>query len=1281
MDKKKADRDDDSSGSGSSSSSSENTVLIPKSVRQKHRKKLQQHMLEQRQKQHEDGSKSVPHDQVCVACEHEGGTLFVCSGPCVSSFHLACLNITEAAAGPRDAWVCPRCLAQTHECFHCHAMGAVRSEGAESTSPVKEGLKPVRKCRALSCGKFYHHDCITKLPLARIAGTHFICPLHTCGACEQSGAKMESVRCTRCPVAYHTSCLPKTGVTHLTGKRIICPKHANGGGQGGPSIESHADAATPKGAVPQRKSSTGDADTDGGGAASPAASADEQEEDERAEGGDASGSGSKKHSKKSKSDKKKKKKKRKKGKKREGKDKGAADDAGSEKGEVSKADDKPAVDDDEEEKLPPPEAKPQESTASAPKEPEETKTDATTPTKTPLVRQTSSSLSDSSLFDSPVVATERIKARLVEVLGQSDDDSEGSPIVLPQKKDKVKTEEEEAESTSGDHTPASTAQSDMKPEPSAPESAKPASSESPNPSNAGNDSSQCPSDYFSTSQSSGEKTDQKGEKKAKKEDRSRSKGARQSLFKDETAGTGATDTVEPNDNAAKRESKKHALGLSLEIPEPPASIQRGSKGTASEGEDGEDDEDTGGSAPNSKSAGAGDTGKGKLTSRSKKKKKPKRSEPKKHPETEASLAPEEVEEEEEDEEEAKWVQCDECKKWRLVPRQLDLNSMPERWYCHMNYWDKRFASCAVAEEVVEKKLKKRSSSGSSSTTAKRSKARVKGKARPAKSAPAASSAAVAGASAPGTLTTTALSQQAVLGAAGIDATGAGALAVPYSLKKSASLESHLSDKSGKKIDKQDKQDKSKKRKLKLKLKEKYREVKWVQCENAQCAKWRVVPSTVDFNMLPATWFCNLNTWATELAKCNTPNPPEVEAFLAKTQSHTKRAASARPAKRAKTGDNADQTAASSGLGALVDIANTRPAKHGKGLKFIAGPAALEAGAHQGASAADGGASLAIVAPTGPASAEPSQSRKAKPDVVNKTVLEWAQCEKCNKWRKLPHHIKSSTLPDKWYCSMNHWDPARAACSIPEEVDQEPVDASPLPSSQNWYPMPGQVSGSQGAYGTVGGFRSKRGKLSYSELLYASTGQLRKTYTAESSTLSFEYEGTTNLRDDQYKDSSMYVSTSSLANSSLTEDGQEKPDDQGSMDPAAQVAPMEELAPLLLDKLSVRKNAIADIVDQVNERNKATGVDKPSTYSLAIIVATLNHLVHKGEVEKVEERVCDDDEVEDQRKRKKKKTGIDGSVATGSVTTMALIYYRRLPKRPLKASKLWKHGEKMGDFND
>lgn len=134
-------------------------------------------------------------------CEQDDGEpAYVCTGPCVSAYHLRCLELSTAGSSPpsRENWLCPYCSSHTQRCFHCKKLGSSSSleksgsnSGVESPPAVAtaaaasssgSGL-PVRKCRALSCGKFYHHECITALPLARIAGTHFICPVRIESLC------------------------------------------------------------------------------------------------------------------------------------------------------------------------------------------------------------------------------------------------------------------------------------------------------------------------------------------------------------------------------------------------------------------------------------------------------------------------------------------------------------------------------------------------------------------------------------------------------------------------------------------------------------------------------------------------------------------------------------------------------------------------------------------------------------------------------------------------------------------------------------------------------------------------------------------------------------------------------------------------------------------------------------------------------------------------------------------------------------------------------------------
>ncbi|CAI0468394.1 unnamed protein product [Linum tenue] len=57
-------------------------------------------------------------------------------------------------------------------------------------------------------------------------------------------------------------------------------------------------------------------------------------------------------------------------------------------------------------------------------------------------------------------------------------------------------------------------------------------------------------------------------------------------------------------------------------------------------------------------------------------------------------------------------------------------------------------------------------------------------------------------------------------------------------------------------------------------------------------------------------------------------------------------------------------------------------------------------------------------------------------------VQWAQCEDCSKWRKLP---ANALLPSRWTCSSNFWDPERSSCLADQEVSREQLkDLLPPP---------------------------------------------------------------------------------------------------------------------------------------------------------------------------------------------------------------------------------------------
>ncbi|GLT30397.1 hypothetical protein SLA2020_051980 [Shorea laevis] len=50
--------------------------------------------------------------------------------------------------------------------------------------------------------------------------------------------------------------------------------------------------------------------------------------------------------------------------------------------------------------------------------------------------------------------------------------------------------------------------------------------------------------------------------------------------------------------------------------------------------------------------------------------------------------------------------------------------------------------------------------------------------------------------------------------------------------------------------------------------------------------------------------------------------------------------------------------------------------------------------------------------------------------------QWAQCDDCYKWRRLPIDV---LLPSKWTCADNVWNSSRCSCSAPEEISPKGLE--------------------------------------------------------------------------------------------------------------------------------------------------------------------------------------------------------------------------------------------------
>lgn len=63
-----------------------------------------------------------------------------------------------------------------------------------------------------------------------------------------------------------------------------------------------------------------------------------------------------------------------------------------------------------------------------------------------------------------------------------------------------------------------------------------------------------------------------------------------------------------------------------------------------------------------------------------------------------------------------WVKCDSCEKWRMFPPDVDVEDLPDTWYCHLNIHDEARSNCN-AEQRTQQFYEKFFSQSSATTTA------------------------------------------------------------------------------------------------------------------------------------------------------------------------------------------------------------------------------------------------------------------------------------------------------------------------------------------------------------------------------------------------------------------------------------------------------------------------------------------------------------------------------------------------------------------------------------
>ena len=160
------------------------------------------------------------------------GTLLMCDGPCLRSWHMECLDMETA---PEGDWLCPDCSSQTHPCAVCGDVSKVDTIGG------------VIKCSVPHCPYFFHGSCVLSNPLGFTISRHepeveendepaqatlrFRCNAHSCETCvdcetaPSAKSKRQLLHCKLCPTSWHPQCIPPTTRATSDFKVLYCERH------------------------------------------------------------------------------------------------------------------------------------------------------------------------------------------------------------------------------------------------------------------------------------------------------------------------------------------------------------------------------------------------------------------------------------------------------------------------------------------------------------------------------------------------------------------------------------------------------------------------------------------------------------------------------------------------------------------------------------------------------------------------------------------------------------------------------------------------------------------------------------------------------------------------------------------------------------------------------------------------------------------------------------------------------------------------------------------------
>ena len=283
--------------------------------------------------------------------------------------------------------------------------------------------------------------------------------------------------------------------------------------------------------------------------------------------------------------------------------------------------------------------------------------------------------------------------------------------------------------------------------------------------------------------------------------------------------------------------------------------------------------------------------------------------------------------------EPQWVQCNRCEKWRTVPAALDLDTLPESWFCELNTWNPALNKCEAEEEVVDDEANAAmdeddwqindgvvpTSSGRSRSKSSRSRSRASQRDRDSLDSDHQHDRGVGGDFDGGLLSGTVqvLETNWVQCAkcekwrtVPLNEEDAAELPDSWECKDNVwaplmascdaaeevqqelptveqTREMHHNDRSHSQRSGAGRRPGGQESNLQLQQQGQGQlppvapavaaPSQWVQCDRKGCRKWRVVPADFDMESLPEKWFCEMNTWNIDRASCDVPDDSEEEA--------------------------------------------------------------------------------------------------------------------------------------------------------------------------------------------------------------------------------------------------------------------------------------------------------------------------------------------------------------------------------------------------------------------